>query len=43
MQYLGLPWWLRAEESAGNAGHKGDAGWIPRWERSPGGRNGNPL
>ena len=36
----GLPWWLRGKESACNAG---DAGSIPRSERSPGAGNGNPL
>ena len=26
-----------------NAGHEGDAGWIPGSGRSPGGENDNPL
>ena len=35
----GLPWWLRAKESACSA----DVGSVPGLERSPGGRNVNPL
>ena len=31
------------KESTCNAGDTGDAGWIPRLGRSPGGGNGNPL
>ena len=38
--YFRLPWWLIGKESACNAG---DPGLIPRWERSPGGGNGNPF
>ena len=26
-----------------SAGDTGDAGWLPGWERSPGGGHGNPL
>ena len=26
-----------------NAGHAGNAGWIPGWGRSPEGWHGNPL
>ena len=26
-----------------SAGDAGDVGWIPGWEDSPGGGNGNPL
>ena len=46
---MGLPQWLRREESACNAGdpgHTGDAGGsgsIPGLGRSPGGGHGNPL
>ena len=32
-----------AKESAFSAGEAGDVGSIPGLERSPGGRNGNPL
>ena len=35
-----LPQWLLGKESACSAG---DVGSIPRWRRSPGGGNGNPL
>ena len=39
--------WLRrglsGKESICNAGDTGVAGSIPRWRRSPGGENGNPL
>ena len=38
--YMGLPWWLRGNESARNAG---DLGSIPVSGRSPGGGHGNPL
>ena len=38
--YMGLPWWLRGNESACNAG---DPGSIPGSGRSPGRGNGNPL
>ena len=31
------------KESAQNAGDADDAGPIPGWGRSPGGRHGNPL
>ena len=38
----GLPWWLSSKESACNAAE--DTGWIPGWERSPGGgRHGKPT
>ena len=40
MQHMGLPWWLSSKESTCNAG---DMGLIPRWGRSPGEGNGNPL
>ena len=38
--YMGLPWWLRGNESACNAG---DPGSVPGSGRSPGRGNGNPL
>ena len=40
---IALPWWLRHEESACNAGGTGDVGSIPGWGRSPEGGHGNPL
>jgi len=40
MTYIGLPWWLRPKESACNVG---DPDLIPRWERSAGKGNSNPL
>ena len=36
----GLLWWLRDKESNCN---EGDVGLIPRWRRSPGEGNGNPV
>ena len=41
-EYDGFPRWLSGNEPA-NARAAGDAGTIPGSERSPGGRNGNPL
>ena len=38
-----LPRGLSGKESICNAGDTGVAGSIPRWRRSPGGENGNPL
>ena len=38
--YVGLPWWLRGNESACSAG---DMGSVPGSGRSPGGGHGNPL
>ena len=40
MTYVGLPWWLRPKESACSAGYPD---LTPRWERSAGKGNGNPL
>ena len=40
---VGASPWLSGKESACNAGVTGDASSIPRLERSPGGRHGNPL
>ena len=37
----GLPTWLNCKESVCQC--RGESGWIPRWERSPGGGNGNSL
>ena len=39
----GLPQWLSGKGPACNARDTGDAGWIPRSGRSPGGGHGNPL
>ena len=36
----GLPWWVRRQGIACNAG---DPDWIPGLGRSPGGGHGNPL
>ena len=41
--YVGLPWWLRGNESACDAGTAGDSSLIPWLGRSPGGGHGNPL
>ena len=43
MTGYGVPWWHSGKESACNAGDATDAGSIPRWGRSPGAGNGNPL
>ena len=41
---LGLPWWLRSEESTCNAGASGDVSSITAESgRSPGGGHGNLL
>ena len=40
---LGLPRWLSDKESAFSAGDTEDMGSIPRSERFPGGKLGNPL
>ena len=40
---IGFPRWLRSKESTCNAEAAGDVGFIPGWERSPGGGHGNPL
>ena len=34
---------LVVENLLANTGDIKDAGWIPGWERSPGGGHGNPL
>ena len=39
----GFPDGSVVKNSPANAGDTGDAGSIPDLERSPGGRNGNPL
>ena len=41
--WRGFPIGSLGRESTCNAGDTGDAGSIPGWGRSPGGRNGNPL
>ena len=41
--YMGLPCYLRGNESACNAGDTGDSGCIARLGQSLGGGNGNPL
>ena len=38
--FIGLPRWLSGIEVLANAG---DSGSILRWERSPGGENGNLI
>ena len=38
--FIGLPRWLSGKEVLANAG---DSGSILRWERSPGGENGNLI
>ena len=41
--YIGFPESSLLKNLPANAGEAGDAGLIPRWERAPGGVNGNPL
>ena len=41
--HVGLPRWLRGEESACSAGAAADVGSITGLGRSPGGGHGNPL
>ena len=38
-----VPLWLSGKEATCNAGDAGDMSSIPRWRRSPGRENGNPL
>ena len=38
--FIGLPRWLSGKEVLA---HAGDSGSILRWERSPGGENGNLI
>ena len=40
---MGFPGGSVVKNPPANAGAAGDAGSIPGLERSPGGRNGNPL
>ena len=40
---MGFPGGSVVKNPPANAGTAGDAGSIPGLERSPGGRNGNPL
>ena len=40
---MGFPGGSMVKNPPNNAGDTGDAGSIPGWGRSPGGRNGNPL
>ena len=40
---IGLPLWLNGKESTCDVGVTGDAGWIPRSGKSPGGGHDNPL
>ena len=40
---MGFPGSSVIKNLPANAGDTGDTGWIPRWGRSPGEGNGNPL
>ena len=40
---FGLPRWLIVKKLPANAGDARDRGSVPRWGKSPGEGNGNPL